>query len=180
MRAGAGVRGHQAMTPEGVNVAHPDKLFIGGRWVPAHSGRMIELVSPNTEQVVGRVAEADEADMDAAVAAARMAFDHGPWPTTPPAERIAMFRRMVAHLETRVPELARAWTAQMGGLASFAGPMHGGSVMALSQIAGFAEQFEFVERRPSMAADTALIAYEPVGVVAAIAPWNGPFGVRSE
>ncbi|MGV3512955.1 MAG: aldehyde dehydrogenase [Novosphingobium sp.] len=167
------------MTPEGVNIAHPDKLFIGGRWVPAHSGRMIELISPNTEQVVGRVAEADEADMDAAVAAARAAFDDGPWPSTPPAARIAAFRRMVEHLETRVPELAKAWTAQMGGLASFAGPMHGGSVMALGQIAGFAEQFEFVERRPSMAADTALIAYEPVGVVAAIAPWNGPFGIMA-
>ncbi|CAH0495654.1 aldehyde dehydrogenase [Novosphingobium sp. CECT 9465] len=167
------------MTPEGVNVVHHDKLFIGGRWVAAHSGRMIDLVSPNTEQVVGRVAEADEADMDAAVAAARQAFDHGPWPATPPQERIAAFRRMVGHLETRVPELAKAWTAQMGGLASFAGPMHGGSVMALAQITGFAEQFEFVQRRPSMAADTALIAYEPVGVVAAIAPWNGPFGIMA-
>ena len=119
------------MTPEGVNVAHPDKLYIGGHWVPAHSARMIDLISPNTEQVVGRIAEADEADMDAAVAAARQAFDNGPWPTTSPTDRIAAFRRMVAHLETRVPELARAWTAQMGGLASFAGPMHGGSVMAL-------------------------------------------------
>ena len=110
------------MTPTGVTIAHTDKVYIGGHWVAAHSGREIELVSPDTEQVVGRVAEADEADMDAAVAAARAAFDHGPWPSTPPAERIAAFRRMVAHLHTRVPELARAWSAQMGGLASFAGP----------------------------------------------------------
>ncbi|WP_338466673.1 aldehyde dehydrogenase [Novosphingobium sp. ZN18A2] len=167
------------MIPEGVTIAHPDRLYIGGEWIPAHSGRMIDLVSPNTEQVVGRVAEADEADMDAAVAAARAAFDNGPWPTTPPAERIAAFRRMVAHLETRVPELAKAWTAQMGGLASFAGPMHGGSVAVLGQIAGFAENFEFVQKRPSMAAEAALIAYEPVGVVAAIAPWNGPFGIMA-
>ena len=167
------------MTPTGVTIAHPDKLYIGGHWVSAHSGREIELVSPDTEQVVGRVAEADEADMDAAVAAARAAFDHGPWPSTPPAERIAAFRRMVAHLHTRVPELARAWSAQMGGLASFAGPMHAGSVAGLEQIAGFAESFEFVEQRPSMAAACALVAYEPVGVVAAIAPWNGPFGIMA-
>ncbi len=167
------------MTPTGVTIAHPDKLYISGHWVRAHSGREIELVSPDTEQVVGRVAEADEADMDAAVAAARAAFDHGPWPSTPPAERIAAFRRMVAHLQTRVPELARAWSAQMGGLASFAGPMHAGSVAGLEQIAGFAEAFGFVEQRPSMAAAVALIAYEPVGVVAAIAPWNGPFGIMA-
>ena len=167
------------MLPEGVTIAHPDKLYIGGQWMPAHSGRMIALISPDTEQVVAAVAEADEVDMDAAVAAARAAFDHGPWPSTPPAERIAAFRRMVAHLQGRVDELARAWTAQMGGLASFAGPMHAGSVAVLEEIAGYAEGFAFVQQRPTRAAAAALIAYEPVGVVAAIAPWNGPFGIMA-
>ncbi len=167
------------MLPEGVNIAHPDKLYIAGQWVPAHSGRMLEMVSPNTEQVVARCAEADAADMDAAVAAARAAFDHGPWPSTPPAERIAAFRRMVAHLETRVPEIARAWTAQMGGLASFAGPMHGGAVMTLGQIADYAEAFQFVEQRPTVGAEVGLVVHEPVGVVAAIAPWNGPFAIMA-
>ena len=167
------------MQPDGVAIAHPERVFIGGRWLAPHSGRLIDLVSPDTEQVVGRVAEAGEADMDAAVSAARAAFDNGPWPTVSPAERIAVFRRMIDHLEARVPELAKAWTAQMGGLASFAGPMHQGSVMTLRQIAGFAEAFAFVERRPSHAAAAALIAHEPVGVVAAIAPWNGPFGIMA-
>ena len=167
------------MLPQGVNIAHPDKLYIGGAWVPAHSGRMLEMVSPNTEQVVARCAEADEADMDAAVAAARAAFDTGPWPTMPPAERIAAFRRMVAHLETRVPELAAAWTAQMGGLTSFAGPMHAGSVMTLGQIADYAEAFQFIEQRPTVGAAVGLVVHEPVGVVAAIAPWNGPFGIMA-
>ncbi|MEO5598223.1 MAG: aldehyde dehydrogenase [Novosphingobium sp.] len=167
------------MTPEGVTIAHPDRLYIGGLWLAPHSGRQLEMVSPNTEQVVARCAEADEADMDAAVAAARAAFDKGPWPTTPPAERIAAFRRMVAHLETRIPELARCWTAQMGGLVSFAGPMHAGSVAVLGQIAGFAEAFSFVEHRPSTGAAVGLVVHEPVGVVAAIAPWNGPFGIMA-
>jgi acyl-CoA reductase-like NAD-dependent aldehyde dehydrogenase len=119
------------LLPQGVHVAHPEHLFIGGRWVPAHSGRLIAVTSPDTEQVVAQVAEADEADMDAAVAAARAAFDNGPWPNTPPAERIAAFRAMIAHLRPRADELARAWTAQIGGLASFAGPMHQGALMAL-------------------------------------------------
>jgi acyl-CoA reductase-like NAD-dependent aldehyde dehydrogenase len=169
----------RTVVPDGVTIAHPDKLFIGGAWVSAHSGRAIALISPDSEQVVGEVAEADEVDMDASVAAARAAFDHGPWPSTAPADRIAAFRRMVAHLEGRVPELARAWSAQIGGLASFAGPMHGGSVMVLNQIAGFAEAFRFVEERPSHAVAAALVAHEPVGVVAAIAPWNGPFGIMA-
>jgi aldehyde dehydrogenase (NAD+) len=167
------------MLPQGVTIAHPDKLYIGGEWVAAHSGRQLEMVSPNTEQVVASCAEADETDMDRAVAAARHAFDAGPWPSMAPAERIAAFRRMVAHLDGRVPELAAAWTAQMGGLASFAGPMHGGSVMTLGQIANYAEGFEFVEQRATVGAAVGLVVHEPVGVVAAIAPWNGPFGIMA-
>jgi aldehyde dehydrogenase (NAD+) len=167
------------MLPDNVTISHPEHLYIGGRWVAPHSGRLIEMVSPDSEAVIARCAEADETDIDAAVAAARQAFDAGPWPHLPPAERIAAFRRMVAHLEARVPELARCWTAQIGGLASFAGPMHGGCVANLAQIAGFAEQFTFVERRPSSAAAAALVVHEPVGVVAAIAPWNGPFGIMA-
>ncbi len=167
------------MTPQGVNVRHPDKVFIGGEWRAAHSGRMIELVSPNTEQVVGAVAEADEADMDAAVAAARAAFDAGPWVEMSPAERLPYLKRMADHLRSREGEIAiaKAWTAQMGGLASFAGPMTAGSTMTFDGIIKMAEAFSFVEQRPTVGAAVGLVAYEPVGVVAAIAPWNGPYGI---
>jgi acyl-CoA reductase-like NAD-dependent aldehyde dehydrogenase len=167
------------MTPAGVNIKHPDKLYIGGAWVAANSGRSIEIVNPNSEEVVARVAEADEADMDAAVAAAREAMDNGPWPFTPPAERAAKLRAMIAHLEPRVPELAAAWTAQVGGLASFAPMMHGGAVMGLNGIAALGEKFEWVSQRPGELVDTVVIAREPVGVVAAIAPWNGPFAIMA-
>ena len=167
------------MLPEGVVIAHPEKLFIGGEWVSPAKGGTLEIVSPNTEQVVARTAEASEADMDAAVAVARQAFDHGPWSRMSPSERIATFRKMIEHMRPRADELARAWTAQVGGLASFAGPMHFGSIATLDLIAGFAEQFDFVEQRPSTGAEVGLIAYEPVGVVAAIAPWNGPFGIMA-
>lgn len=165
------------MSPEGINIRHTDRLWIGGEWVAARSGRTIDLVSPNSEQVIGSVAEADEADMDAAVAAARDAFDHGPWGRMVPAERVAILKAMSAHLHARNDEIARAWTLQMGGLASFAGPMSAGSTMTLDGIVAMAENFAFVEQRPSHAVHTALIAYEPVGVVAAIAPWNGPYGI---
>ncbi len=165
------------MTPQGVNVKHSNKVWIGGEWRAAHSGREIELISPNTEQVIGSVAEADEADMDAAVAAAREAFDHGPWGRMTPAERLPYLKAMADHLEPRIAEIAHAWTLQMGGLTSFGGPMTGGAVMGFRGIIGMAEKFEFVEQRPSSGAAVGLVAYEAVGVVAAIAPWNGPFGI---
>ena len=155
------------MSPEGVNVRHTDRIWIGGEWVRAHSGRMIELVSPDTEEVIGAVAEADEEDMNAAVAAARAAFDVGPWSGLRPPERIACLKRMAQHLHGRTGEIARAWTAQMGGLASFAVPMTAGSTMALEQIIAAAETFPFVETRPSPVVKSAIVAHEPVGVVAA-------------
>ena len=76
------------LLPPGVRIAHPDRLFIGGEWVEAASGRMIEVESPVSETIVARVAEAGDADMDRAAEAARVAFDNGPWPRLPPAERI--------------------------------------------------------------------------------------------
>lgn len=167
------------MTPEGVNVRHPDKLFIGGEWVAATSGRMIEIVNPNSEEVVARVAEAGNDDMDRAVAAARDAFDNGPWPNTSPAERGAMLNRMLDLIEPRVPELAAAWTAQVGGLASFAPIMHGGALGGLRGIAALGESFEWVSKAKGQVVDTVILSREPVGVVAGIAPWNAPFGIMA-
>ncbi|MXO65228.1 aldehyde dehydrogenase [Altericroceibacterium endophyticum] len=167
------------MTPEGVNISHPDKLFIGGEWIAATSGREIELVSPDTEEVVGRVAEASKDDMDKAVAAARDAFDNGPWPHTAPAERGAKLLEMAEYLEKRMPELCASWTAQVGGLASFAPMMHGGALMQMKAIADLGNTYQFVQKRDSMAVETAIVAKEPVGVVAAIAPWNAPFGIMA-
>ena len=167
------------MTPEGVTIRHPDKLFIGGEWVAPLSGRQIEVVNPNSEEVIARVAEAGNEDMDRAVAAARQAFDHGPWPTTPPAERGAKLMAMIDHLEKRVPELSAAWTAQVGGLASFAPIMHGGSVAGLRGLAALGDTFAWTEQKKGMVVDTAIVAREPVGVVAGIAPWNAPFGIMA-
>ena len=115
--------------------------------------------------------------MDAAVAAARTAFDSGPWGRTRPPERIAALRRMAQHLHGRTGEIARAWTAQIGGLASFAVPMTAGSTQAFEQIIAAAEEFPFVETRASPVVKSAIVAHEPVGVVAAIAPWNAPYGI---
>jgi aldehyde dehydrogenase (NAD+) len=165
------------MIPQELKIRHPARLYIDGAWAKAHSGRMIELISPDTEEVIGTVAEADAQDMDAAASAARAAFDSGSWSRMPPAERVSVLERMSQHLHAREAEIARAWTLQMGGLASFALPMTMGSTMTFDQIIAIAKRFPFVEHRPSPVVPSAIVAQEPVGVVAAISPWNAPYGI---
>src|SRR5205085_7610138 len=148
------------MLPPGVNIRHPDKLYIGGEWVAATSGRQLEIVNPNSEEVIAHTAEANGADIDRAVAAARHAFDHGPWPATPAAERAAKLNQMCDYLEGRVPELSAAWTAQVGGLASFAPVMHGGSVAGLRGLAALGNTFAWTDQRKGMVVDTAVIVRE--------------------
>src|SRR5688572_10989322 len=165
------------LLPPGVTIAHPDRLHIGGEWVEAASGRMIEVESPVTETIVARVAEAGDADMDRAAAAARTAFDSGPWPLLPPAERIRYVAAMAAALRRREAELATAWTAQIGGLAGFAPIIVGGGTFIVEGYARMAETYEFVKPVPSTVAATGALVREPVGVVAAIAPWNAPYAI---
>ncbi len=64
-----------------------DRLFIGGDWIAPEGTDTIEVISPMTEEVVGHVPDGTEADIDKAVAAARTAFDRGPWPRMTPQER---------------------------------------------------------------------------------------------
>lgn len=88
-----------------------DQLFIGGRWVDPSSARVIEVVSPTTEEVIATVPDAQDADMDAAVAAAREAFDTGPWPRMTPAQRADALGRIADEIEARADEFAAVFTA---------------------------------------------------------------------
>jgi acyl-CoA reductase-like NAD-dependent aldehyde dehydrogenase len=166
-----------AVHPE-IRLAHPDRLFIGGAWIsPVKQGR-IDVVSAHSEDVIASVAEATEADMDAAVAAARKAFDDGPWPRLSPAERGAWLRKLHAALEPRVPELVRAWIDQIGALATVSPYVIGGGMAALQFTIDQAETYPFVEKRtPADGRGEALIVREPVGVAVTIVPWNNPFGI---
>lgn len=96
-----------------------------------------------------------------------------------PAERAGYIRRMGTELEKRHSELAEAWTLQVGGLASFSPVMTAGSTMQLMNIADYADTYPFTEKRKGTEVDTVVIAQEPVGVVAAIAPWNSPYGIMA-
>ncbi|MEN9704412.1 MAG: hypothetical protein RLZZ393_291, partial [Pseudomonadota bacterium] len=157
-----------------INVRHPDKLFIDGRWVAPQGGR-IEIISPSTEQVVATVAEANAADVDAAVQAARRAFDSGVWSNLDVAKRSEMIGRIGAELEQRSAELAAAWTQQVGALATGAPFMVGAALFVTKFYAGLDAKQHLVEQvKPTDGRGAAIIAREPSGVVAAIAPWNAP------
>src|SRR5437773_12299700 len=90
------------------------RLFIGGEWVePAGTGT-IDVISPHSEELVGRVPEGTAADIDRAVAAARDAFDNGPWPRMAPAERIEILQRFAGLYAARLDEMAEIITTEMG------------------------------------------------------------------
>ena len=150
------------------------QLFIGGDWVAPSTDAMLDVISPHTEEVFARVAEAREADVDRAVAAARAAFDDGPWPRLRAAERADAMARLLAALQERSEEMATRITDEMGSPIAFSNL---GQVMASNMVLDYyirlAREFAFEDVRDGMLGPT-IVRREPVGVVAAIVPWNVP------
>ncbi|MFG3618663.1 aldehyde dehydrogenase [Nocardia sp. NPDC047654] len=154
-----------------------DKLFIGGGWVNPATQRTFEVVSPATEQPLARVAEGSEADIDAAVAAARAAFDRGPWRRMELAERIAVLTRVSEILADRQDEIARLISAEMGCPITLSTRMQSmGTRMLLDAFLELAPRYQWSDIRRSVTGN-ALVTREPVGVVAAVVPWNAPLQI---
>ena len=148
-----------------------DKLFIGGRWTEPAGSETIEVRSPHDQSLVGRVPGAAEADVDRAVEAARQAFDHGPWPRTTPSERRAVLARFNELHTARGRELAALVTSENGTPLWFTGLLHNGGIA--EQTASYlraSESFGWEERLES----GTTVRREPVGVIAAVIPWNAP------
>ncbi len=89
-----------------------DKLYIDGRWTAPHGSRSIDVLSASTEEVIGRIPEGDTADVQAAVAAARRAFDG--WAATPIAERAAFLKKIQEGLKARADDIARTIAGEVG------------------------------------------------------------------
>jgi len=152
-----------------------DKLFIGGKWVEPATSDVIEVHSPATGELVGRVPLASAADVDAACAAARRAFDEGPWPQMSPAERGEVLARAVKILEERADELKFLLAAETGQPPTIVDMMQYGAAMSAFQyFAGAADKFTWQEIRDGIYGQT-LVVREPVGVVGAVTAWNVPF-----
>ena len=151
-----------------------DRLYIGGEWVAPSSSSVIDVFSPATEELVGRVPESQVADIDRAVAAARDAFDNGPWPRMTPAERGAVLAKVAEAIRNDMQGIAELITNEMGSPVSW-GLMAQvlAPTMILDYYAGLGSTFAFDTVKDGLLGPV-LVAKEPVGVVAAITPWNVP------
>lgn len=151
-----------------------DTLFIGGQWVPSSGSDVIEVHSPYSGELVGSVPEGTNIDMDRAVAAARTAFDEGPWPRMDPVERAEVVQKLADLYAAHLDDFAQIITAEMGAPMLFSqmaqAPM---PQMMLQYFVDLARTFAFEERRDGLLGPM-LVRREPVGVVGAIVPWNVP------
>ena len=152
-----------------------EHFFIGGEWVAPSSDRKFTLINASTGGECGTVPEAVEADVDAAVKAARQAFDNSGWPQMTGPERAAVMQRFAQAIASRSDEIAQAISTQNGMPLSVSTALEGQfSVGALAYYAELAENLAIGDTRPSQAGKETLVTQNPVGVVAAIVPWNFP------
>ncbi|WP_269854196.1 aldehyde dehydrogenase [Streptomyces sp. RPT161] len=150
------------------------QLFVGGELVEPLGAGVIEVVSPHSERIIGRVPHASRGDVDRAVGVARRAFDEGEWPRTPLAERIAVVTRIKDAITARHEEFARLISAQNGSPYSWSVLAQAlGAVMVWDAAITVARDFRYEERRAGVLGPL-LVRREPVGVVAAVVPWNVP------
>ena len=161
------------------HIRHPGAFFIGGEWVAPSSSATIAVMDSATEELFLTVAEAQEADINRAVAAARQAFDHGPWPKMSPGERAVYLSRIAAAWDARKDALADTWSAESGVLRSFTCHAAAGLEGVFQYHAGLADSFAWTQKHTSQFGQPALLVREPVGVVAAIIPWNAPNSLMS-
>ena len=148
--------------------------FIDGRYVEAASGETFARINPATGIEIARVASTDKADVERAVAAARRAFDSGVWSRQPPRERKRVLQRFAELILAHRDELALLETLDMGKPISDSLAV---DIPATARcIAWYAEAVDKVydEVAPTAHDQLALITREPIGVVAAIVPWNFP------
>ena len=152
-----------------------DRLYIGGEWVQPAGKSTIDVISPHSEELVGRVPEGTEADIDKAVAAARTAFDTGDWPRLSPEERIAAVQKFCDVYAARIPDMASVITEEMGSPITFSNLAQSPAPwMMLNTFLQIAAEYPWEERRTGVLSGEVIVRREPVGVVGAIVPWNVP------
>jgi aldehyde dehydrogenase (NAD+) len=156
------------------------RFFIGGSWRPASGAEAIEVVSPTSEEVIGRVASAAAADMDAAVASARSAFDGGEWAGLGVEDRIALIAALSKAVKARADDFADTLTAEMGSPRRWAkfGQV-GVATAVLDTYTAIAAAHPWDQIRPGAMGASVRVRQVPVGVVGAIVPWNAPLFVAA-
>jgi aldehyde dehydrogenase (NAD+) len=150
------------------------ECFIGGKWVPSASGKTFDTIHPATEEVICQVAEGDKEDVDAAVDAAREAFDHGPWRTMDARDRGALMYKLAELIEEEAEELAALETLDNGKPINDSRAADIPLVIdCLKYYAGWADKIQG-KTIPIRGDYFCYTRREPVGVVGQIIPWNFP------
>ena len=145
-----------------------DKLYIDGNWVSPAGGKTIDVVSPSTEEVIGRIPDAFEKDVDAAACAARSALDA--WAATAPVARAAFLTRIQEGLKARAEEIGRIIAQEVGMPVKLALRIQVGTpTFTFGMYAAMLPGFCFEEK-----IGNSLVLREPVGVAGCITPWNYP------
>lgn len=156
-------------------MTHRDEILIDGQWRKPASSARISVISASTEEVIGSVPDAGAEDVDAAVRAARRSFDEGSWRALSVAERAEVLERALQILAPKLGEVATVVTSEMGLPTSIAELQIPGALDSGRFFLNVAKDEAPVELRRGQT--TAAVVKEPVGVVASIAPWNGPFNM---
>lgn len=164
------------LTPETQSfVAKDKKLLIGGQWHDAGSEALIDVINPADGQRISGIGDASTADVDKAVAAARLAFESGPWPDMKPGERSRLIYQIADRMEAHAEELAQLETLDNGKPINFARGDVFASIGAIRYYAGWADKIHGSTHNINMPGDHHVYTIkEPVGVVALIVPWNYP------
>lgn len=154
------------------------ELFIDGEFEPAHDGATFTSLTPATDEVIAEVALASAGDVDRAVAAARRAFDEGPWPRMRAIERAEYLRAVAEAIEENLETLAILEAMDTGLPLMYT---RGHVDRAVTHFRYFAEEAERItgSTQPHDGAYIHVITREPIGVVAVITPWNAPIGLAT-
>lgn len=150
------------------DVAHRDRIYVGGQWVPSAGSGTIEVVDSTTEEVMARVPEGAAEDVERAVTAARAALPS--WSETRPTERGTCLRRVAEGLQARMSEIATTVAREVGMPINLSTLIQAGlPIMTFASMPAILESFPFEEHVAN-----SVVVREPVGVVGCITPWNYP------
>jgi acyl-CoA reductase-like NAD-dependent aldehyde dehydrogenase len=154
--------------------AGPRPMLIGGKWRTGEGGKSFKVISPFTNETLTTISEASASDVDAAVQAARAAFDSGPWPRMSPNQRADILAKMGRLIERERDRLAYIEAADMGKPIAGGYQHLGQGIFAWDYFSGKARDQAQEIVKVAAGSHFNYRMHEPVGVVAEIIPWNGP------
>lgn len=156
-------------------VAKQKKLLIGGDWFDASTDTEIDVINPSDGARLGGIADASEADVNRAVAAARKAFDDGPWPHMKPGARALLLNNIADAMASKAEELSQLETLDSGKPINLARGDVQAAIGAMRYYAGWADKITGSTHNINMPGDFHTYTIkEPVGVAALVVPWNYP------